>query len=44
MAPRHKVTVLGGGMWGCVLAQQLANKGAKVRLWEFIPEIAESLK
>jgi glycerol-3-phosphate dehydrogenase (NAD(P)+) len=31
-------------MWGCVLAQQLANKGAKVRLWEFIPSIAESLK
>ncbi|MDD5303211.1 MAG: NAD(P)-dependent glycerol-3-phosphate dehydrogenase [Elusimicrobia bacterium] len=44
MAPRHKVTVLGGGMWGCVLAQQLANKGAKVRLWEFVPAIAESLK
>lgn len=44
MAPRHKVTVLGGGMWGCVLAQQLANKGAKVRLWEFIPSVAESLK
>lgn len=44
MAPRHKVTVLGGGMWGCVLAQQLANKGAKVTLWEFIPSIALSLK
>jgi len=31
-------------MWGCVLAQQLANKGAKVRLWEFVPAIAASLK
>lgn len=44
MAHRHNITVLGGGMWGCVLAQQLANKGAAVRLWEFIPAIAESLK
>jgi glycerol-3-phosphate dehydrogenase (NAD(P)+) len=44
MAPRHKVTVLGGGMWGCVLAQQLRNKGAEVTLWEFIPSIALSLE
>lgn len=44
MARPPKVTVLGGGMWGCVLAQQLANKGAKVTLWEFMPEIALSLK
>lgn len=44
MAPRHKVAVLGGGMWGCVLAQQLVNKGAKVRLWEYVPAIAASLK
>lgn len=44
MAPRHKVTVLGGGMWGCVLAQHLSNKKAKVTIWEFIPEIAASLQ
>ncbi len=44
MAPRHKVTVLGGGMWGCVLAQHLSNKKAKVTIWEFIPEIALSLQ
>jgi glycerol-3-phosphate dehydrogenase (NAD(P)+) len=44
MAPRLKVTVLGGGMWGCVLAQQLRNKGASVTLWEFIPAIASSLE
>ncbi len=31
-------------MWGCVLSRQLARKGAAVRLWEFIPSIAESLK
>lgn len=43
MAPRLKVTVLGGGMWGCVLAQHLANKNASVTLWEFVPELAESL-
>jgi glycerol-3-phosphate dehydrogenase (NAD(P)+) len=43
MARQLKVTVLGGGMWGCVLSQQLANKRAKVTLWEFIPEIAASL-
>lgn len=44
MAPRHDITVLGGGMWGCVLAQHLADKGAKVRLWEFVPALAASLK
>ena len=44
MARRHKVSVLGGGMWGAVLAQHLSNKNAKVRLWEFIPSLAESLK
>ncbi len=44
MARQLKVTVLGGGMWGCVLAQHLANKRAKVTVWEFVPELAESLK
>ncbi len=36
--------VLGGGMWGVVLAQQLAQNGARVRLWEFVPSLAESLQ
>ena len=35
--------VLGGGMWGVVLASQLARNGARVRLWEFVPSVAESL-
>jgi glycerol-3-phosphate dehydrogenase (NAD(P)+) len=45
MAKRKKtdVCVLGGGMWGVVLAHQLAQKGARVRLWEFVPHLAESL-
>ncbi|MFI5349542.1 MAG: NAD(P)H-dependent glycerol-3-phosphate dehydrogenase [Elusimicrobiota bacterium] len=47
MGPRSRtrpsVCVLGGGMWGVVLAQQLARKGARVRLWEFVPRLAESL-
>jgi glycerol-3-phosphate dehydrogenase (NAD(P)+) len=30
-------------MWGVVLAHQLARKGARVRLWEFAPRLAESL-
>ena len=44
MARQLKATVLGGGMWGCVLAQHLANKRAKVTLWEFVPELASSLE
>lgn len=44
MARQLKVTVLGGGMWGSVLAQHLANKRAKVTIWEFVPELAASLK
>src|SRR3989338_8064474 len=44
MARQLKVTVLGGGMWGWILAQHLANKKAKVTIWEFVPKMAESLK
>jgi len=44
MARQLKVTVLGGGMWGCVLAQHLSNKRAKVAIWEFVPWLAEALK
>ena len=31
-------------MWGVVLAQQLAQKKAKARLWEFMPALAAALK
>ena len=40
--PRLNVTVLGGGLWGTVLAQQLTAQAA-VRLWEFVPELAAAL-
>lgn len=45
MAPRREsaVCVLGGGLWGAVLSQQLAQNGENVRLWEFIPELAHKL-
>lgn len=35
---RH-ITVLGGGLWGTVLANHLCRAG-RVRLWEFFPEAA----
>lgn len=41
---RPEACVLGGGMWGAVLAQQLAQNGARVRLWEFAPQAAASLE
>jgi glycerol-3-phosphate dehydrogenase (NAD(P)+) len=37
------VCVLGGGMWGVVLAQHAAERGARVRLWEYVPEVAAAL-
>lgn len=36
--------MLGGGLWGTVLAQQLALKGRRVQLWEFFPELAAGLE
>jgi glycerol-3-phosphate dehydrogenase (NAD(P)+) len=30
-------------MWGVVLAQHLAERGARVRLWEYVPEVAAAL-
>ena len=33
----EKVLVLGGGSWGCALAQHLAGKGIETRLWEINP-------
>jgi glycerol-3-phosphate dehydrogenase (NAD(P)+) len=40
MARRPEVCVLGGGLWGTVLAQQLSGR-ARVRLWEFFPQLAD---
>jgi glycerol-3-phosphate dehydrogenase (NAD(P)+) len=42
-ARKPDVCVLGGGMWGAVLAHHLAGKGARVRLWEFVPRLADAL-
>ncbi len=42
-ARKSEVCVLGGGLWGVVLAHHLAQKGARVRLWEFAPRAAEQL-
>ncbi len=41
--PKEDVCVLGGGLWGVVLAEHLAERGARVRLWEFVPEVAAAL-
>lgn len=43
MARRPDVCVLGGGLWGTVLAQQLSAR-ARVRLYEFFPAVAETLQ
>lgn len=39
------VAVLGGGLWGSVLAQHLsrARPAPRLRLWEFVPEAASAL-
>lgn len=42
MARRPEVCVLGGGLWGTVLAQQLSAR-ARVRLWEFFPQLADTI-
>ena len=36
--------MLGGGVWGAALADHLARLGQEVRLWEFFPDVAGSLK
>jgi glycerol-3-phosphate dehydrogenase (NAD(P)+) len=36
--------VLGAGLWGTALADQLARKGACVWLWEFFPELVRRLQ
>lgn len=36
--------VLGGGLWGAVLANHLAQGGHPVTLWEFFDQLAEDLR
>jgi len=37
------VAVLGAGSWGTTLADLLARKGERVRLWAYEPEVVESV-
>lgn len=39
-----KITVLGAGIWGSVIAQHLAKKGLEVRLWEYNEQLLNVLK
>jgi len=39
-----RVTVLGGGAWGCALAQLLADGGATVTVWARDPELAADIR
>lgn len=43
MKKNDKLAVLGGGLWGVVLAQQLARSRARVVLWEYFEEAAAAL-
>lgn len=40
----RKVTVLGAGIWGSVIAQHLAKKGLAVSLWEYNETLLNALK
>ena len=46
MKKNIKIAVLGGGLWGTVLAQHLGSAGSKrnVWLWEFFAQAAEILR
>ncbi len=41
---KEKIVVLGGGSWGATLATHLAQNKHEVTLWEYFPEVVESLK
>ncbi|MBI4656183.1 MAG: NAD(P)-dependent glycerol-3-phosphate dehydrogenase [Elusimicrobia bacterium] len=41
---KHKITVLGAGIWGTVMANLLACHGRKVCLWEFFKDVAGKIK
>lgn len=38
-----RITVMGAGSWGTVLADLLASKGATVTLWAYEPEVADEI-
>jgi len=40
----NKITVLGAGVWGSVLAQHCARTGFKVCVWEYSKESLEAIK
>ncbi|MCQ2410635.1 MAG: NAD(P)-dependent glycerol-3-phosphate dehydrogenase [Elusimicrobiaceae bacterium] len=40
----NKITVLGAGIWGSVIAQHLARKGCNVYLWEYNEQLLNVLK
>jgi len=39
-----RVTVLGGGLWGAVLAQHVSRRGDRVVVWEFVADVARRLQ
>jgi glycerol-3-phosphate dehydrogenase (NAD(P)+) len=39
----ERIAVLGGGTWGCTLADLLDRHDHEVRIWEFASEVCESL-
>ncbi len=40
----NKITVLGAGVWGSVIAQHIANIGYKVTVWEYSQKLLEDIK
>ena len=40
----NKITVLGAGVWGSVLAQHFADLGFKISLWEYDKKLLEEIK
>jgi len=40
----NRISVLGGGLWGTVLADHLARRGNPVTVWEFFPELARAME
>jgi glycerol-3-phosphate dehydrogenase (NAD(P)+) len=40
----NKITVLGAGVWGSVIARHLSNLGFKVWLWEYSKELLENIQ
>lgn len=43
MIPPGRVSVIGAGSWGSALSHLLAQKGTRIRLWCYEPEVAEQI-